>query len=43
MRSYSGVARPLANVMAAADSVVEGDLSARVPEQGTGEFARLTK
>lgn len=34
-------ATPLANVMAAADAVAEGDLSVRVPESGSPEFVRL--
>ena len=41
MRGYRGVAAPLANVMAAADAVANGDLSARVPEHAPGEFGRL--
>ena len=32
---------PLANIMAAADAVAEGDLSTRVQESGTREFRRL--
>ena len=32
---------PLADLMAAADAVAAGDLSARVPERGRGEMARL--
>jgi signal transduction histidine kinase len=38
-----GVGTPLANVMAAADALAEGDLSVRTPEQGSGEFRRLAR
>ncbi len=41
MRAFRGIAVPLAGVMAAADSVAEGDLGARVPESGRGGFRRL--
>jgi len=41
MRFFRGIADPLAQVMAAADAVAEGDFSARVPEAGPGEFGRL--
>jgi two-component system OmpR family sensor kinase/two-component system sensor histidine kinase BaeS len=41
VRTFRGVATPLADVMAAADAVAEGDLSVRVPVQGHGEFDRL--
>ncbi len=43
LRSFAGFATPLARVMAAADAVAEGDLSARVPEGGPGEFGRLAQ
>jgi two-component system OmpR family sensor kinase/two-component system sensor histidine kinase BaeS len=45
LRVYREMAMPLADVMAAADSVSEGDLSARVtvPKRGPGSFARLAK
>ena len=36
MRAFRGIAVPLAGVMAAADSVAEGDLGTRVPESGRG-------
>jgi two-component system OmpR family sensor kinase/two-component system sensor histidine kinase BaeS len=36
------ITRPLADVMQAADSVADGDLSVRVDESTRGEFARLT-
>ena len=37
------VATPLANVMAAADAVAEGDLGVRVPEDSPGGFAKLAR
>jgi len=42
-RAFRGIATPLADVMAAADAVADGDLSARVPvpERGPQEFDRL--
>jgi len=40
-RAFRGIATPLAGVMAAADAVADGDLSARVPESGPGDFRRL--
>jgi signal transduction histidine kinase len=43
VRAFRGIATPLAGVMAAADAVAEGDLSARVPEYGPGEFSRLAQ
>jgi len=45
LRAFRGIAAPLADVMAAADAVAEGDLSVRVPvrEQGPGDFARLAE
>lgn len=39
--SFRRIASPLADVMAAADAVAEGDLSVRVPPHGHGEFTRL--
>jgi len=44
-RIFHGVATPVADVMAAADAVAEGDLSVRVPVpvHGSGEFARLAE
>lgn len=44
-RAFRGIAAPLADVMAAADAVAEGDLSVRVqvPEHGHGEFSRLVE
>jgi len=45
LRAFRDIATPLADVMAAADAVAEGDLSARVPvpEHGPGEFGRLAE
>ncbi len=40
-RAFRRIATPLANVMAAADIVAEGDFTVRVPEFGPPEFARL--
>lgn len=42
-RAFRGIATPLADVMAAADAVAEGDLGVRVqvPEHGSGEFGQL--
>jgi len=44
-RAFRGIATPLADVMAAADAVAEGDLSARVPEppRGPGDFRQLAR
>jgi two-component system sensor histidine kinase BaeS len=45
LRVFRGVATPLADVMAAADAVAEGDLSVRVqvPVRGPSEFGRLAE
>ncbi|HEY72168.1 MAG TPA: HAMP domain-containing histidine kinase [Thermoflexia bacterium] len=45
MRAFRDIATPLADVMAAADGVAEGDLSVRVPapEHGPREFGRLAE
>ncbi|MBU0703479.1 MAG: HAMP domain-containing histidine kinase [Chloroflexi bacterium] len=45
VRAFRGIAMPLADVMAAADAVAEGDLSVRVdvPSHGPREFGRLTE
>ena len=40
-RMFRGIAKPLSELMAAADRVAAGDLSVRVPVQRRGEFARL--
>jgi len=40
---FRGVGTPLANIMAAADALAEGDLSVRAPEQGPGEFRRMAR
>jgi len=44
-RAFRDIATPLADVMAAADAVAEGDLSVRVPmtEHGPREFGRLAE
>jgi signal transduction histidine kinase len=44
-RTFRDIATPLADVMAAADAVAEGDLSVRVevPGHSSGEFERLAK
>ena len=43
-RAYRSIAAPLAEVMAAADAVAEGDLSVRVSENGRdNQFARLAR
>jgi two-component system sensor histidine kinase BaeS len=39
--AFSGIARPLADVVAAAEAVASGDLSVRVSAQGHGDFDRL--
>jgi signal transduction histidine kinase len=43
VRAFRSIATPLADVMAAADAVAEGDLSVRVPVQGPGDFGRLAE
>jgi signal transduction histidine kinase len=43
VRAFRGIAAPLADVMAAADAVAEGDLSVRVPAHGQGEFSQLAE
>lgn len=45
LRVFRGIATPLADVMAAADAVTEGDLSVRVPEptRGPVDFRRLSE
>ncbi|MFC1921660.1 sensor histidine kinase [Chloroflexota bacterium] len=43
LRSFRRVVNPLAQVMAAADEVAEGDFSVRVAEVGSGEFGRLAR
>lgn len=39
--SFRGIARPLGEIMEAADSVTAGDLSVQVRERGPGPFRRL--
>jgi two-component system sensor histidine kinase BaeS len=43
VRAFRGIATPLADVMASADRVAEGDLSVRVPVHGRGEFDHLAE
>jgi two-component system OmpR family sensor kinase/two-component system sensor histidine kinase BaeS len=43
VRAFRGIASPLADVMAAADAVAEGDLSVRVRAHGPGGFGRLAQ
>ncbi len=43
VRAFRGIATPLADVMASADRVAEGDLSVRVPVHGHGEFDHLAE
>jgi two-component system sensor histidine kinase BaeS len=43
VRAFRGIATPLADVMAAADAIAEGDLSVRVPVQDHAEFGRLAE
>jgi signal transduction histidine kinase len=41
--AFRSIGTPLANVMAAADAVADGDLSVSVPEHYPGEFGRLAR
>jgi signal transduction histidine kinase len=41
--AFRSLGTPLADIMAAADAVAEGDLSTRVEEKGPGEFRRLAQ
>jgi len=41
--AFSGIARPLADVVTAAEAVAEGDLSVRVSATGHGDFDRLAR
>jgi len=43
IKIFRGVATPLADVMAAADAVAEGDLSVRVSNRAPGEFGQLVR
>ena len=43
VRAWRGIARPLGDVMEAADALAEGDLGARVPEGRRGEFGGLAR
>jgi len=43
-RAFRGIATPLAEIMAAVDTVAEGDLTVRVADNGRrGQFGRLTR
>ena len=41
--SFRGFGTPLANLMAAADAVADGNLGAQVPERGSGDMRRLVR
>jgi len=41
-QAFRRIAKPLGNIMSAADSVADGDFSVRVPENGPGDFSRLS-
>ncbi len=41
--AFRSLGTPLAKIMAAADSVAEGDLNTRVEERGPGEFRRMAR
>jgi two-component system sensor histidine kinase BaeS len=41
--AFSGIARPLADVVTAAEAVAEGDLSVRVSARGHGDFDQLAR
>lgn len=41
--SFRGFGNPLVNLMTAADAVADGDLSAQVPERGSGDMRRLVR
>ena len=43
IRAFRGIATPLADVLAAADAVAEGDFSVRVPVGQHGEFDQLAQ
>jgi signal transduction histidine kinase len=43
VRAFRGIAAPLADVMAAADAIAEGDLSVRVPVHDRAEFGHLAE
>jgi signal transduction histidine kinase len=42
-RAFRGIAAPLSDLIAAADRMAEGDLSARVAQVGRGDVARLAR
>ena len=41
--AFRSLGTPLADIMAAADTVAEGDLSTRVEESGTRDFRRMAR
>jgi two-component system OmpR family sensor kinase/two-component system sensor histidine kinase BaeS len=41
--AFRSLGTPLADIMAAADAVADGDLSTRVEEKGPGEFRRMAR
>jgi signal transduction histidine kinase len=43
IRTARRITMPLSDLMSAADAVAEGDLNARVPVHGRGEFSRLAE
>lgn len=43
IRTFRGITTPLADVMAAADAVAEGDFSVRVEEERQGDFGQLSR
>ena len=42
-QAFRRIAKPWGNIMSAADSVADGDLSVRVPENGPGDFSQLSR
>jgi two-component system sensor histidine kinase BaeS len=42
-QAFRRIAKPWGNIMATADSVADGDLSVRVPENGPGDFSQLSR
>jgi two-component system sensor histidine kinase BaeS len=42
-QAFRRIAKPWGNIMATADSVADGDLSVRVPENSPGDFSQLSR
>jgi len=42
-QAFRRIAKPWGNIMAAADSVADGDLSVRIPENSPGDFSQLSR